>query len=234
MMPGPGDVARNLAAVRDRIAAAAHRAGRSPDDVTLIGVTKTVEPDRIRAACAAGLGDIGENRVQEAESKFPHIEGIDVRRHLIGHLQSNKAKKAVALFGSVHSVDTAAIARRLARLAEERGAPIDVLIQVDLGHEPTKHGVDAGACADLAAECAALGFLNLRGLMTIPPLCDDPEKARPWFARLRGLRDAIARAGPALPDLSMGMTGDFEVAVEEGATMIRVGRAIFGERPHIG
>lgn len=220
-------VAAALRAVRQRIEAAAARARRDPAEVTLIGVTKTVEADRIRGAVAAGLRHLGENRVQEAAGKKETLGDLaGVTWHLIGHLQSNKAARAVELFDCIHSVDRAELARRLDRAAASRPAPLAVLVQVDLGHEPTKHGADESGLDDLVAEVASLPHLRLRGLMTIPPESPDPEDARPYFRRLRTLRDRLG-----LADLSMGMTGDFEVAVEEGSTLVRVGRALFGERP---
>ena len=222
-----------LASVRARIEEAAHRAGRSPDEITLIGVTKTVEPQRILAAIEAGLRHIGENRVQEAASKSEVLAATSPRPqwHLIGHLQSNKVTRAAALFDWVHSIDSEDLARRLDRVAGARGVPINVLLQVDLGLEATKHGVEAHDVAALARATAALPHLRLKGLMTIPPLSETPQGSRRFFRRLRELRDDLAAEGPPLPELSMGMSFDLEVAVEEGATMIRVGRALFGERP---
>jgi pyridoxal phosphate enzyme (YggS family) len=225
----PGSLAR----VRQRIAAAAARAGRSPGEVTLIGVTKTVPTEAIRAAVAAGLGHIGENRVQEAAAKREALAALSPRPqwHLIGHLQSNKVTRAAALFDCIHSIDSEELARRLDRAAGARGATIDVLIQVDLGLEATKHGAEEKDVAVLARTTAALPHLRLKGLMTIPPLSETPEGSRRYFRRLRELRDEVAAGGPPLPELSMGMSFDLDVAVEEGATMIRVGRALFGERP---
>ncbi len=226
------DVARALSRVRARIEAAARRAGRDPDLVTLIGVTKTVDAARVKEAVRAGLRDVGENRVQEAESKRAALEGLDVRWHLIGHLQSNKASRAAGLFDCIHSVDRDDLAARLDRAAAG-GAPLPVLVQVDLGREPTKHGVVEQELAALVDRLRRLSHLKLSGLMTIPPEADDPEASRPYFRRLRELRDGLRAAAGDLPDLSMGMTGDFEVAVEEGATLVRVGRALFGERPPV-
>lgn len=223
-------VAGALSRVRARIEASARRAGRDPATVTLIGVTKTVDAARVREAVRAGLRDVGENRVQEAESKRAALEGLDVRWHLIGHLQSNKASRAAGLFDCVHSVDREDLAARLDRAAAG-GAPLPVLVQVDLGREPAKHGVVEDDLAAIVDRVRRLPNLTLRGLMTIPPEADDPEASRPWFRRLRELRDGLRAAPGDLPELSMGMTGDFEVAVEEGATLVRVGRALFGERP---
>lgn len=223
-----------IAKVRERIGRSAARSGRSPGEIRLIGVTKTVPAPIVAEAVRAGLADLGENRVQEAGTKIPEVARLLGDRapapawHLIGHLQSNKAKKAAGLFPVVHSVDTLPVATALDRHAA--GRRIDILLQVDLGHEPTKHGVDEGRLAELAAAAAALPQLRLRGLMTIPPPFEDPEGSRPFFVRLRRLKEALESRGIPLPELSMGMTQDFEVAIEEGATMVRVGRALFGER----
>ena len=229
--PGAGR-AEVEAALRDvwhRIEAAAARARRDPSEVTLIGVTKTVAPARVRAAVEAGLRHLGENRVQEAAAKKEALGPLPgVIWHLIGHLQSNKAARAAEMFDWVHSVDSAEVGRRLDRAAATHPTPLPVLLQVDLGHEPTKHGLDEGELNEVVSELAGLAGIELRGLMTIPPAAANPEDARPWFRRLRTLRDRLG-----LPELSMGMTGDFEVAVEEGATLLRVGRALFGERPPV-
>ncbi|MGH9869835.1 MAG: YggS family pyridoxal phosphate-dependent enzyme [Candidatus Polarisedimenticolia bacterium] len=223
-----------LASISGRIAAAAARAGRDPSSVTLIGVTKTVDPQRVRAAVDAGLQHLGENRVQEAEGKQRALGELPgVRWHLIGHLQSNKAAHAAEMFDCVHSVDSLDLGRRLDRAASRRTTPLQILVQVDLGHEPTKHGVDERALEALVSELSRCGHIEVRGLMTIPPLAEDPETSRPFFRHLVGLRDRLAASGHPLPELSMGMTGDFEVAVEEGATLVRVGRALFGERPPV-
>ena len=225
-------VRENLERVRARVQAAARRAGRDPAGITLIGITKTMPVDRIREAVAAGLTHFGENRVQEAAGKIPELGGAaaGLTWHLVGHLQSNKARKAVELFDCIQSVDSIKLARLLDRAAAALGARRDILIQVDLGGEPTKFGLEPGLLDDLVDEAASLAGLRVRGLMTIPPLFEDPAGARPFFRRLRELRDRLASSGCDLPDLSMGMTSDFEVAIEEGATMVRVGRAIFGGR----
>jgi pyridoxal phosphate enzyme (YggS family) len=226
----------NLHRVRERLEAAARRARRDPAGVTLIGITKTIAVERIGEAVAAGLMHLGENRVQEADAKIPALGGASsgITWHLVGHLQSNKARKAVELFDCIHSVDSVRLARMLGSEASGhpglRGARRDILIQVDLGGEPTKFGLEPGLLDDLIHEAASLPSLRVRGLMTLPPMFDDPEGSRPFFRRLRELRDRLAGRGCDLPDLSMGMTNDFEVAIEEGATMVRVGRAIFGAR----
>jgi hypothetical protein len=227
-------IADRVAAVRERIARAAGRAGRPAGDVTLVAVSKTFPAATIREAFAAGLRDFGENKVQEAEEKIAGLHDLrsaGARFHFVGHLQGNKAKRAVPLFDSIHSVDREELARRLARMAEEQGISLHVLIQVDLAGEATKHGVEeAGLLAVLEAVRGAT-HLHPDGLMILPPFADDPEVSRPHFRRLRELRDlALSRDLLRGSHLSMGMSHDLEVAVEEGATMVRVGTAIFGER----
>ena len=213
-----------IAAVRGRVAAACDRAGRPPDSVTLVGVTKTHPASAIETAWRAGLRDFGENRVQEAAVKIAELRERDVkpRWHLIGHLQRNKVKAAVDLFDILHSVDSERLA---VALSEHTTRALGVLIEVNVAGEETKHGVTADEAGTLAGRIGALPRLELRGLMTVAPQVDDPEQVRPVFRRLRELRGALG-----LPELSMGMTDDFEVAVEEGSTLIRVGRALFGPR----
>jgi pyridoxal phosphate enzyme (YggS family) len=211
--------------VRERIARAAERAGRRPADVLLIGVSKTVEVERIRAAVAAGVTALGENRVQEAKAKVDEL-GRPAAWHLIGHLQTNKVKDALELFDVIHSVDRLELARELDRRAAARDKVVDALLQVNVAAEASKGGVGPEAVGEALDAIGKLAHLRVRGLMTIPPEAERPEDARPWFRRLRELAE---RHG--LPELSMGMSGDFEVAVEEGATMVRVGTAIFGPRP---
>ena len=220
--------------VLERIVRAAARAGRDPDAVTLVAVSKTVEADRVQAAIDAGLTILGENRVQEAATKVPATRGATW--HLIGPLQSNKAGRAVELFDVVESVDSLDLARRLDRLAGERrpGSPLPVLLQVNVADDPAKAGFTPGAAAAALAEILALPNLRVGGLMTIGALVASPEAARPTFRGLRALADALRGAQPGLGAvLSMGMSDDFEVAVEEGATIVRVGRAIFGDRLHL-
>jgi pyridoxal phosphate enzyme (YggS family) len=219
------DIRSNLERVRERIARAAERAGRRAEDVLLVGVSKTVDVARIRAALAAGLPALGENRVQEARSKQTEL-GRPVPWHLVGHLQTNKVREALELFDVVHSVDRIDLARELDRRARARGKPIDALVQVNVAVEPTKSGWPPEAVETAVEAVAALGGVKLRGLMVIPPAVERAEDARTWFRTLRKLAE---RHG--LTELSMGMSGDFEVAVEEGATMVRVGTAIFGPRP---
>ena len=227
------EIESHLAAIRSRIAAAAAAAGRTPTDVSLLAVSKTFGPDHVRAAYAAGQRDFGENKVQEALQKQEATADLAIRWHLIGHLQSNKAKKAAPAFAAIHSVDSVELLRRIDAAAVEAGSAPDIYIQVDLAGEDTKFGApeaDAGAIARAAASCRAA---RLKGLMLLPPWFDDPELARPYFRRLRGLRDRLIEEGidaALLHELSMGMSHDFEVAIQEGATLVRVGTAIFGKR----
>jgi pyridoxal phosphate enzyme (YggS family) len=203
----------------------------------LIAISKTHPPRLVRSLVELGATDLGENRVQEADEKIPAVGRNDVRWHLVGHLQANKARRAVNLFDVIHSLDSIDLARRLDRLCSEAGKQsLSLLIQVDLGHEQTKSGIAESELPQLAESVRGLDRLELIGLMTLPPFFDDPEQARPYFRRLRELRDELAREGlfgERAGELSMGMTNDFEVAIEEGATMVRVGTAIFGER-HAG
>jgi len=223
------DVAARLGLVRDRIAGACARAHRDPGSVCLVAVSKTVPVEVVAAAMAAGQVVFGENRVQEAQQKFAGA-GPKARWHLVGHLQKNKAKQAVGAFELIHGIDDFDLAAEVDRRAAERRLRQPVLVQANLAGEDTKHGAAEDALMPLLAAVAALPHLHLRGLMIIPPPTD-PERSRPWFRRLRELRDrAASRLRLPLPELSMGMTDDFEVAIEEGATMVRVGRAIFGER----
>lgn len=221
------DIAANVARVLERIAGAAARAGRRPEDVLLVAVTKTVGPERIREALACGLRVFGENRVQEAREKVPRVPGASW--HLVGSLQRNKVKEALRLFEVIHSVDSLPLAEEISRRAPDvAGRPADVLIQVNISEERQKHGVDPAAASDLVARVLRLPGLRVRGLMGIAPLVARAEDARPFFRRLRELRDRVrGDVRAALEDLSMGMTDDFEVAIEEGATMVRIGRALF-------
>lgn len=220
-----------LAAVRARIAAAAERAGRDPEAVRVIAVSKTVEAARVAPLVASGVLDLGENRVQEAVAKAAELpEGI--RWHLIGHLQTNKASRAASLFSAVHSVDSERVAEALSARRPAGTAPLDVLIEVELTGIAGHTGLDPARLETVARAAAGMPRLRLVGLMTMAPYVDVPEAARPTFARLRALRDELEqRLGRPLPELSMGMSNDFEVAVEEGASMVRLGRALFGERP---
>jgi len=232
--PAQESLAARLAGIRARISAAAERCGRKPEEVTLIAISKTHPAAAIKRLIELGGTDVGENRVQEADAKIAEIGRDRVRWHLVGHLQANKARRAVNLFDVIHSLDSAELAQRLDRICvEERRDSLSVLIQVDLGHEETKSGVDESELTHLVESLGPLNRLSLAGLMTLPPFFDNPEQSRPFFRRLRELRDELARQG-AFGDrtgqLSMGMTHDFEVAIEEGATMVRIGTAIFGER----
>lgn len=220
------------AAVLARIVAAAGRAGRDPATVTLVAVSKTVEADHVRDAVAAGLNLFGENRVQEAAAKVPLVRGA--RWHLVGPLQANKARRAIEVFDAIESVDSVGLAERLDRLAREvrPGARYPLLLQVNIDADPAKAGFDPAALEAALTRIVELEALEVRGLMTIGQLVAEPEAARPTFRRLRELAGRLHDAGlPLGPELSMGMTDDFEVAVEEGATIVRVGRALFGERP---
>lgn len=227
-------LAVRLEAIRSRISAAAARCGRPAGEVRLIAISKTHPASVIKRVIEFGAVDIGENRVQEAEEKIVELGREAVRWHLVGHLQANKARRAVNLFDVIHSVDSLDLARRLDRLCVEEGRDrLAVLIQVDLGHEETKSGIDESELTHLVDAIGPLSRLELTGLMTLPPFFDDPEQSRPYFRRLRELRDELAARGTFASgkgELSMGMTNDFEVAIEEGATMVRVGTAIFGER----
>ena len=229
-------IAENLADVRRRVAEAARRAGRSPGEVTLVAVSKTFSADAVREAYAAGQRDFGENKVQEGLQKIEETADIRlIRWHLIGHLQSNKAKRAAAAFACIHSVDSVDLVRKLDAAASGATPPAtpEVLVQVDLAGESTKFGApeeEAHRCVDAALEARSL---KLAGLMILPPWNEDQEQTRPWFKRLRDMRDRLVESGvPAssLRHLSMGMSHDFEAAIEEGSTLVRVGTAIFGKR----
>jgi len=217
--------------VRERVAAACARVGRDPDSVAILPVTKSVDFARLRVAQAAGMTTFGENRVQEASAKAAELPGA--RWHLVGHLQSNKAGRAVELFDQIHSVDSIDLARRLSRLATAAGrAPLPVYLEVNVDRDPAKSGMAAAELEQALPELAALPGLDLRGLMTVGRLVSKPEDARPTFVALRVLSDRLRAGEPRLgPGLSMGMSDDFEIAVEEGATVVRIGRAIFGQRP---
>lgn len=220
--------------VTRRIATCALSAGRAPDEVTLVAVSKTHPPEMLRQAIGAGVLDLGENRVQEAEAKITEIGRESVRWHLIGHLQANKGRRAVQLFDLIHTLDSVELARRLERLChEEERAELPVLIQVDLAGEAAKSGASEEELQELLEAVRACERLRLQGLMTLPPFFEDAEAARPFFRRLRELRDSLKERGAfgeARGELSMGMSHDFEVAITEGATLVRVGTAIFGER----
>ncbi len=224
----------NLLRVQERIGAAATAVGRRSEEITLIGVSKTRPAEAIRVAYEAGLRHFGENRVQEWEAKRSALADLQATWHLIGHLQSNKAARAAGLFHSVDSVDDLALAQRLDRASGgQSGAPkLRVLIEVRVEREESKSGVNPEEAGALAAKLPEFAHLELAGFMCVPPFLEDPAKVRPYFRRLRELRDSFSREnGRELPVLSMGMSHDFEVAIEEGATEVRVGTAIFGSRP---
>jgi pyridoxal phosphate enzyme (YggS family) len=223
-----------LAQVRARIDAAAARSARSPEQITLIAISKTHPPELLREALASGATDLGENRVQEAESKILELGRNATRWHLVGHLQANKARRAVQLFDCIHSLDSVSLAQRLDRLCANEGrAELPVLIQIDLGGEENKTGIDPRGLPGLLEALSDCERLRLTGLMTLPPYFENPDCGRPYFKTLRGLRDKLqveGHFGERPGELSMGMSHDFEIAIEEGATMVRVGTAIFGAR----
>jgi len=227
------DVRNNIRIVRETIAEAALHAGRRPSDVRLMAVTKTVDDDRILEAIDCGVDIIGENYVQEAKRKTEKM-GKGVEWHMIGYLQSNKAKYAVRIFDMIHSVDRMSLAAELNRRAQAVGHPMKILIEVSTGGEITKSGAPMAEVPGLIRSLSSLEYLSIQGLMTMAPWFDNPEDARPYFRMLRELRDEIVRVNIPhieMKELSMGMTADYEVAVEEGATIVRIGRKIFGERP---
>jgi hypothetical protein len=227
------DIPERLEALRGRIRRAAEACGRSAAEIRLVAVAKTHPAEAVRAAAAAGAADIGENYIQEAREKIEALGPLGVRWHFIGHLQSNKAKYAVRMFDLIHTVDSLKLGAEIDRWARRIQKRQEVLVQVNVGREASKSGVDAGEASALVAGLAAFENIAVRGLMTIPPFFDAPERARPFFAELRRLRDRLqAEIGPRaeLKELSMGMTGDFEAAIAEGATLVRIGTAIFGDR----
>lgn len=230
------EIPKRLAEIRDRLANASGRAGRHPTDIRLIAVSKTHPLDAVRAAADAGQIDFGENKVQEALQKIAQSTDTRLRWHLIGHLQSNKAKKAAQAVSAIHAIDSVDLLRRVDQAAVDSQKTVDVLIQVDLALEDTKFGAPVERVPEIVTAAGSCTGARLTGLMLLPPFADNPEDARPWFKQLRALRDRLIDEGaPAdrLRDLSMGMSHDFEVAIEEGATMVRVGTAIFGERHYV-
>ena len=224
----------NLQEIRDRLSAAARRCGRQPEEITLVAVGKNFPADFLSAAIKAGQCHFGENRVQEAESKIPQFRSTpNLTWHMIGHLQSNKARRAAELFDVIQTVDSVKLARKLGEACADLGKNLSVLIQVDLGQEETKFGADRSQAAAIVEEIVRRGGLRLDGLMTIPPFFEDPERTRPYFAGLREMMQSLEMEQPGClgaKHLSMGMSHDFEVAVQEGATLVRIGTAIFGER----
>jgi pyridoxal phosphate enzyme (YggS family) len=230
------EIPSRLAAIRDRMENACRRAGRSSQEVTLVAVTKTRSVEEVARVVEAGVSDLGENRVQEAEAKLPALAALEApngsppRWHLVGHLQKNKVKKAVALFDRIHSLDSLELGHRIDRAAEEIGKVQAVLVQVDLASEPTKFGLPETELLPTLENLTGLQRLRIDGLMVLPPFVPDPETVRPYFRRLRELGHEVFGRGLAGRELSMGMSHDFEVAIEEGATFIRVGTALFGPR----
>ncbi len=226
-------IADRLAGIRARIAAAARSAGRDPSSVRLVAVSKTFPIESIRDAYAAGQREFGENRVQEALEKIASSGDLDIRWHLLGHLQMNKARKAAPAFSTIHSVDSVELLQKIDAAATDAGRTPELLIQIDLAGEATKFGLPPAAVPQLLDAAIRCRAARVVGLMTLPPIPESPEDARPWFRRLRELQDQWRATGvPAsmLAELSMGMSGDFEVAIEEGSTMVRIGTAIFGSR----
>lgn len=224
---------QNLDRIRQRIGHAATGCGRDPKTVRLVAVSKTVDADRVSAAIDAGADILGENYIQEARDKFSALYDRQVQWHFIGHLQSNKAKHAVRIFSLIHSVDSFKLAKALDKEARKTAKVQDILVQVNISREETKSGIDATDATDLVTQISQLENIRVKGLMTMPPFFDAPDQARPFFRELARLRDRIAERsipGVCMDELSMGMTGDFEVAIEEGATLVRIGTAIFGER----
>jgi pyridoxal phosphate enzyme (YggS family) len=222
-------VRENLLKVRERIETAAQKAGRDPKEINLVAVSKTVEVARIKEAIEAGVSILGENYVQEAQKKIEAI-GRPVSWHFIGHLQSNKARYAVRLFDVVHSTDSIPLAEELNQRAEQEDRVIKVMIEVNLSKEATKFGTDEERVSNLAKRIQDLKYLSLEGLMTMPPYFDSPEMSRPYYTALRELKEKIVEEGIPMKELSMGMSNDFEIAIEEGATYVRIGTAIFGPR----
>ena len=227
-------IARNIQSIRDRMAAAAASCNRSLDEIMLLAISKTFPIEAISQAAEAGQLQFGENRVQEAESKILHFRQMPkLEWHLVGHLQSNKAKRAAELFDVIHSIDSLKLAARLSQASLEIGKQLSVLLQVDLGGEETKFGADPGKIREIVEAISSLEGIRLNGLMTIPPFFEDSNQARPFYAKLRELRDMFESEQPGClgqKHLSMGMSHDFEAAIQEGATILRIGTAIFGIR----
>ena len=224
-----GNIAANIKGIIHKIKLAAERVGRKEESVKLVAVTKTVDVSKIKEAIRAGIKIIGENRVQEAREKFKDI-GKEVEWHLIGHLQTNKVKYIFDIFSLIHSVDSLLLSEEIQRRAENKGLETDILIEVNLSGEKTKFGILPEKAINFVKDISRFKNINIMGLMTIPPFSESPEDSRKYFKMLRMLRDDIQKEGIEMKELSMGMSNDFEAAVEEGATMVRIGTAIFGER----
>lgn len=221
-------IVRNIEEIQRKIAQAAKKSGRTAKDVTLVAVTKSVAAEVINQAIAAGISDIGENRVQEAREKFSSL--APVRRHMIGHLQTNKVNQAIELFDLIHSVDSLRLGEAIARRAARQGKVMPILVQVNISGEATKYGVALEETLPLVRALSGFVSLEVAGLMTICPAVEDPEEVRPYFRQMRLLKEEIEQQGFPLKYLSMGMSGDYEVAVEEGANMVRIGTALFQKR----
>jgi pyridoxal phosphate enzyme (YggS family) len=228
----PVSIKIRLENIKDRINKSAIRCGRDPNSVRLVAVSKTVPANRVKEAIDAGVDILGENYIQETRTKFNELAAYTVSWHFIGHLQTNKAKYAVRLFDLIHSVDSLKLARELDKQAKKVNKIQDILIQINIGKELTKSGADAENASNMIRDVSCFQNLCVKGLMIMPPLFSDPERVRPYFSALRNLRDRIDQkvSGTGLKELSMGMSNDFEVAVEEGATFVRIGTAIFGKR----
>ena len=223
------NIAANTKDIIHRMKLAAERAGRKEESVKLVAVTKTIDVSRIKEAIESGITIIGENRVQEARDKYKEI-GKEVQWHLIGHLQTNKVKYIFDIFSLIHSVDSLSLAEEIQRRGENKGLKTDILIEVNLSGEKTKFGILSEKAIGLIKDISRCKNINIKGLMTIPPFSESPEDSRKYFKMLRILKDDVQKEGIEMKELSMGMSGDFEVAIEEGATMVRIGTAIFGER----
>jgi pyridoxal phosphate enzyme (YggS family) len=226
------NIGKRLKNIKDRINESAVRSGRDPKSVRLVAVSKTVPASRMKEAIDAGVDILGENYVQETRTKFNELAAYPISWHFIGHLQTNKAKYAVRLFDLIHSVDSLKLARELDKQAKKVNKVQDILIQINIGKEASKSGADAESVSNLVKDISFLGNISVKGLMIMPPFFDNPEKVRPYFSGLRNLRDQIHQTLKRvdLHELSMGLSNDFEVAIEEGATFVRIGTAIFGER----
>lgn len=227
------DLESNLNSVRERIENAAAKAGRDSSEIKLVAVTKKVEPERVIKSINLGINTFGENYAQEFRDKFKVLEkevDQEIKWHFIGQLQKNKVKYVMGKVELIHSLDSLSVAEEINKRAENMGITVPVLIEVDTGGEESKGGINPSELEEFLKELRCLSSIDVQGLMTMPPYFDDPETARPYFYRLRELRDSLLASFPKLNELSMGMSGDFEVAIEEGATIIRVGSAIFGER----
>jgi pyridoxal phosphate enzyme (YggS family) len=226
------NIGKRLKNIKDRINESAVRCGRDPKSVRLVAVSKTVPASRVKEAIDAGVDILGENYVQETRTKFNELAAYPISWHFIGHLQTNKAKYAVRLFDLIHSVDSLKLARELDKQAKKVNKIQDILIQINIGKEASKSGADAESVSNLVKDISFLGNISVKGLMIMPPFYNNPEKVRPYFSGLRNLRDQIRQTlkGVDLYELSMGLSNDFEVAIEEGATFVRIGTAIFGER----